>query len=323
MGKTHLKEMSLGDHIEELRARVIRGLLFLALTIGVTLFFQDQLMWIVVQPHARTMEKVVMSRPKDPHLEHLSHLAQTLQKNFLDSKKDKKSLHLSKKEQHLAKAIVDVVHYLEWQEKKLQKSATKLKILKYQSGFMAYLKVCFIVGLFFGAPFFLYQLWLFVEAGLYDHEKKYVKIFAPVSFISFFVGVAFGYFVLIPIGLQYLSTFASPEIAENFISIDWYLSLFFALTIALGVLFELPLFMLFLSKLGIFTWKTYFEQWKYWILISTILGAVLTPPDPVTQILMATPMVFLYGFGILLSYLFGTSNKAEEYETPFPFEDTF
>lgn len=302
-------EMSLGDHIEELRTRVIHGIFFLTLSVMVTLFFQDPLMKIVVAPHAETMESIVKGRPADTRLTALEETLRDLSKIPPKTPQEKLT----------RQALEETVKYIKGQEEKIQKSATKLKIMKYQSGFIAYLKVCFIVGIFFGTPFLLYQIWLFAAAGLYSHEKKYILFFAPFTFIAFFAGVAFGYYVLIPLGLKYLSTFANPEIAENFISIDWYLSLFFALTIALGLIFELPLVMLFLSKIGLFDAASYLAYWKYWILISVIVGAVLTPPDPVTQVLLALPICGLYGLGVLLAYLFRSSNEENGEETE---EDT-
>ena len=296
------REMTLGEHLEELRRYVIRALYFLGGAVVVALFFQEPLMRLVVWPHTKTMRALLEEKKPEKEWVELQKLLPKLKQLSPQSEREKL----------YQKTLLLLIHHLKTQQKKWRESATKLKLLRYQSGFIAYLKVCFIVGLFFGAPFALYQLWLFVSEGLYEHEKRAIRFYAPFSYLAFFLGVAFGYFILIPVGLRYLSTFASPDIAENFISMDWYLSLFFALTIALGLLFELPLVMLLLSRLGIFEPSQYISYWKYWILLAFTLSAFLTPPDPFTQILLAFPVCGLYGVGILLAKWFGKKKEEEE-----------
>lgn len=294
MPQSEFREMSLGEHLEELRRRIIYALIFWGLAIVACLFFQDPLMRVAVWPHTKTMQRVLASQGPSQQLRTLQKWQRKLQNNPP----------LAKGEKVHHQALLAVLRYLEHQEQQIRKSALKLKILKYQSGFLAYLKVCFIVGLLLGAPFALYQIWLFVAEGLYEHEKKYLRIFAPFSYIAFFCGVAFGYFILIPLALYYLSTYADPEIAENFISLDWYLSLLFALTFVIGLVFELPLVMIFLNQLGILGFEEYWNYWRYWLLLAVISGALLTPPDPFTQMLLAIPIVSLYGVGLVFVYFF-------------------
>ncbi|RME04191.1 MAG: twin-arginine translocase subunit TatC [Planctomycetota bacterium] len=284
-----LPTMPFSDHLEELRSRIIRSLLYIVAATILCLFFQDPLMNFAIYPHKKVMEKILSKRKKNSPLQQLQSLLQHSQP------------HLSPSEQKLWQATL---HYLNYLEKRREKNASKLKIMKYQSAFLAYLKVCIIAGIFFAAPLILWEIWAFVAAGLYAHEKKALTFFSPLVLLSFLLGSWFGYHFLIPIGLEYLATFANPEIAQNFISLDWYLSLFFGLTLAIGLVFELPLVMFLLNKMGVFTTKDYLRGWRYWILISTIIGAVLTPPDPITQMLLAVPMCLLYGLGVLLSYLF-------------------
>ena len=169
--------------------------------------------------------------------------------------------------------------------------------------FFAHIKVSFIVGLILTAPFWIYQLWLFIGAGLYAREKRIIYKLAPLCFLLFLTGVVFGYLVLIPIGLDYLLTFADPTLVRNLVTIPEYLRLFTILTLLLGVAFQLPVVMLGLVKAGMATPAGMRVKRKYALVLIFILAAVFTPPDPVTQVLLATPLVALYEMGLLLAWL--------------------
>ena len=174
-----------------------------------------------------------------------------------------------------------------------------LQVLSYQEGFYAYIKLCLMTAVFLAYPVILYQIWKFVEAGLYKKERRYVRIFAPISFIAFILGVLFGYFFLIPFGLQFLIKVLGGEI-QPIITMSQYISLVTMLTLALGVVFQLPLVMLFVSRIGMLKAEDFIKWRMYSILIIFILAAVITPPDPFTQVMTALPMIILYEIGILI-----------------------
>ena len=174
-----------------------------------------------------------------------------------------------------------------------------IQVLRYEESFFCHLKVAIIAALVLTMPFFLYQMWLFVAAGLLEVEKRYLQAFFPVAVGFFSAGVLFGYFVLIPLGLKFLGSYGTPNIQVGF-TLSSYISLFFVLTFVCGVIFEMPLVMLLLTRLHIVTSDYYIKNWRYFILTAFIIAAVLTPPDVVTQLLMAGPIVFLYVSGILL-----------------------
>ncbi len=173
-----------------------------------------------------------------------------------------------------------------------------LQVLSYQEGFYAYIKLCFIASIFMAYPIIVYQIWKFVETGLYKKERRYVKIFAPVSFLAFITGVLFGYFLLIPFGLQFLIKILGPNI-QPIITMSQYISLVSLLTFALGIVFQLPLIMLFISKIGMLKAEDFIKWRLYSILIIFVLAAVITPPDPFTQVMTALPMIALYEVGII------------------------
>ncbi len=178
--------------------------------------------------------------------------------------------------------------------------STELQVLSYQEGFYAYMKLCFITAVFLSYPFVIYQIWKFVSAGLYKKEQRYVLIFLPVSYMAFVVGGLFGYFLLIPFGLQFLIGILGPGI-QPIITMKDYVSFVFMLTVALGLVFQLPLIMLLLSKIGFITPDKFIAWRKYAILVIFIIAAVVTPPDPFTQSLTAAPMIVLYELGILIA----------------------
>ncbi|MFQ5964429.1 MAG: twin-arginine translocase subunit TatC [Candidatus Scalinduaceae bacterium] len=174
-----------------------------------------------------------------------------------------------------------------------------LQVLSYQEGFYAYIKLCLITAIFMSYPIIAYQIWKFVETGLYKRERRYVKIFSPISLTAFIIGVLFGYFLLIPFGLQFLIKILGPNI-QPIITMSQYITLISLLTFALGIVFQLPLIMLFISKIGIFNAEDFVKWRMYAILIMFILAAIITPPDPFTQVMTAIPMIALYEVGILI-----------------------
>ena len=178
--------------------------------------------------------------------------------------------------------------------------STELQVLSYQEGFYAYMKLCFITAGFLAYPFIIYQIWQFVSAGLYKKEQKYVLLFLPISYAAFVVGGLFGYFLLIPFGLQFLIGILGPGI-QPIITMQQYVSFVFMLTVALGLVFQLPLIMLLLSKIRIITPDKFVAWRKYAILVIFIIAAIVTPPDPFTQIMTAIPMIVLYELGILIA----------------------
>lgn len=178
--------------------------------------------------------------------------------------------------------------------------STELQVLSYQEGFYAYMKLCFITAVFLAYPFVIYQIWQFVSAGLYKKEQRYVLLFLPVSYAAFVVGGLFGYFLLIPFGLQFLIGILGPGI-QPIITMRDYVSFVFMLTVALGLVFQLPLAMLLLSKIRFITPDKFIAWRKYAILVIFIIAAIVTPPDPFTQSMTAIPMIVLYELGILIA----------------------
>ena len=165
--------------------------------------------------------------------------------------------------------------------------------------FFVALKVSFFAGLLMAMPFILYQLWLFVAPGLYSHEKKMVLPFVIGGSVMFLIGVLFAYYIVTPFGFQFLITFGS-FLYTPLINIEDYVGFFTKIMMGFGIAFELPVFAYFLALLGLVTDRTLKDFFKYAVVIIFVLAALLTPPDILTQLLMAAPLVILYGISILI-----------------------
>jgi sec-independent protein translocase protein TatC len=167
--------------------------------------------------------------------------------------------------------------------------------------FFTYLKISFFAGLLLASPFVLYQIWKFISPGLYQKEKKYVVPFVITSTLLFVGGVCFAYFLVLPPAYKFFVDFSTDFFRPMF-TLKEYLSLTLKLLLAFGIVFEIPVFLFFMTKIGLVDSRTLARKRKYAILIIFIAAAILTPtPDAFTQILMALPMMVLYEVGILVS----------------------
>ena len=201
---------------------------------------------------------------------------------------------------------VDATKELTLALKESDNNATKAstfdgQITTHQVGgaFFVALKVSFFAGLLGALPFILYQLWLFISPGLYDNEKKMVTPFVIGGSFMFFVGVLFAYYVVTPFGFQFLITFGS-FLYTPLINIEDYVGFFAKIMMGFGIAFELPVIAYFLAILGMITDKSLKDFFKYALIMIFILSAMLTPPDVLTQMLMAGPLILLYGLSIII-----------------------
>lgn len=173
------------------------------------------------------------------------------------------------------------------------------------------MKVSLMGGLALSAPVLLYQVVMFVSPGLTSREKRYLYALLPGVMVSFAVGVTFGYYVLLPPALNFLFTFGS-DIAQPMITIGNYMNLVVTLLFWLGVSFQTPLVMFFLSKIGVVTPRALAKQRRYALVAAFIMGALITPTfDPINQSLVAVPIILLYELGIWLARLARVGRKKE------------
>lgn len=175
-------------------------------------------------------------------------------------------------------------------------------------GFFTYLKISLIAGTMLAMPVIFYQVWAFISPGLYAHEKKYILPFTVLSVVFFAGGVLFGYFVIFPFAFRFFLSFNTENITA-LPAMKEYLSFSIKLLLSFGVAFELPIFIVFLNKLGLITLEMLTKNRKYVIIGVFVVSAILTPPDVLTQILMAIPLMLLYEIGIMGVRLFGKKRE--------------
>ncbi len=180
--------------------------------------------------------------------------------------------------------------------------------------FFTYMKVAFLAGIILTSPFVLYQIWAFVAPGLYQKEKKYVIPFVLGGSLFFALGVFFGYYVTIPIGFKFLLGYATDFI-KPMPTMKEYLSFSIKFLLIFGLVFEFPVVLVLLSRIGVVNAKTLARQRKYAILLIFVFAAVMTPPDIISQVLMALPLMGLYELGIFLSKIFGKKSPSVSSES--------
>lgn len=177
-----------------------------------------------------------------------------------------------------------------------------IQSLQVQSMFLIKWFISFASGFIMALPYLIYQFWKFVAPGLKINEKRFALPFVFFAFTSFISGVVFGYFVLVPFSLEFFSGIAAPHVENNF-SIQYYFSFITWLLIGAGVIFQLPVVSLVLSTIGILTPAFMRHYRRHSIVVILILSSFITPPDPVSMLIMSFPLVLLYETSIGVSWL--------------------
>ena len=174
--------------------------------------------------------------------------------------------------------------------------------------FLVYIKTALVAGLLLAAPYVFYQIYLLVAPGYYQKQKKNITLFVLCSTVLFVGGSLFGYFVVFPHGFKFFLAFSNDSL-RALPSVKQYFSLAVKLLFAFGFVFELPVAAFFLSRMGVVTADFLKEKRRYAILLIFIIAAFLTPPDVISQFMMALPLVVLYEFSILIARIAGKKKK--------------
>ena len=178
--------------------------------------------------------------------------------------------------------------------------------------FFAYFGTVLAVGLLLSTPVVLYQVWAFVEPGLYKHEKEGLRFIAAFATFFFVLGVAFGYLILTPLALQFFANFQISDQIINEFDITRYFSMVLMWTFGAGALFELPVVVYFLARLGVVTVQKLRAARKYALIVILIIAAFFTPPDPLSQFIMAVPLLGLYECSIGITAVVERKRRREE-----------
>ena len=167
--------------------------------------------------------------------------------------------------------------------------------------FSAHIWISITAGFIISFPYVIYQFWSFISPGLYQNEKKNARGFIFISSLLFFIGVLFGYYIVTPLSINFLGSYiVSNEITNEF-DLDSYVGLIRASVIASGIIFELPIIIYFLTKIGLVTPEIMVKYRKFALVIVLVLSAIITPPDIASQIIVAIPIVILYQISIYIS----------------------
>ena len=255
------KKMSLVGHLDELRRRLI--LCFIAAFVGLAAAYYCYDPWIF---------------------------------NFLKGPLDA----LSGKSDNPFVFANPLLRFLKSVQGEAQGLDLKLHFIGPMEGFMMKIKASFFAGVIAVSHFILYQVWGFVSGGLTRKERRAVRLFLPVSLVLFLCGILVAYFVMVPVALYFLVVVGGKGLEPTLI-MSKYVSLLVLCALAFGVIFEMPLVIFFLTKLGIVSPDLLIKKRKYAILLMFIVAAVLTPPDIITQVMMALPMMALYEVSIWIA----------------------
>ena len=251
MGDTNKKHdplnstMSLGDHLEELRTRLILVLLGLVIGTVICLCFGTRIITFIQRPYTELM-------PDHP-----------------------------------------------------------LSVLAPSDAFIGYMKISLIAGLVISSPWVFYQLWMFVVAGLYVTEKRYVRLAVPFSTALFVTGALFFIYVVAPISLAFFLKFGDIIGVSSIWTFQKYVSFVTVLMLVFGVAFQTPIAIFFLNKTGLVSLQALRRSRKYVLLGVFVVAAMATPPDVISQVTLAVPLYFLFELGILLSYFTGRKRKSQ------------
>jgi len=317
MGDTHKKNdpidctMSLGDHLEELRARLILAILGLAIGAVVSLIFGKSIILFIEKPYLDVMKKRAQeteSTQRQTEAEaFVGVVFETLGTALAtDANAPKLDPNYVTFFHQVFEDAVKVWTDPSDPNNTMQVPPEKgLQVLKPAEGFVSYMKISLISGLILTCPWVFYQLWMFVGAGLYPHERQYVKTAVPFSAVLFVVGALFFLFVVAPLSLKFFLIFDDLlKVASNW-TLQGYISFVTMLMLVFGLAFQMPIAIFILARTGLVAVTSLRGVRKYVFLSVFFVAAMVTPPDVISQVTLAFPLYALFELGILLASLVG------------------
>lgn len=166
---------------------------------------------------------------------------------------------------------------------------------------LIYMQVAIFGGVVLSIPNIIYQIWKFISPGLYPRERRYISAIVVFTSLCFLIGVTFAYLFILPAALKFFVDFGTSAI-DNIISVEYYFDFIITMMLGAGLVFELPMLSFFLSRLGILSPKLMRKYWRHAMVVSAFVAALISPgPDPVSMLMMAIPLVFLYEISIWIS----------------------
>jgi len=278
-------DMAFLDHLEELRWRILRSLIAILLGAIVCFALSDGVMKLLIKPY----EEAVLSLENQRSPGVVSAI-QSLVSGWLG---------LPQEEQSTAADVSEIP------------PARRLQALRPMTYFFINLQIAFMSGFVLALPYMLLQIWQFVAPGLLRTEKRLALPILSLSVLCFAIGALIAYLLVLPMGLRFFLALEPPDMTSQW-SADEYISFVLRLIFGFGIVFEMPVMALFLSKVGVLTAETMRRIRRYAIVVIFILAAIITPPDPVSQLMMALPLLLLYELSIWICKVTARDRKASK-----------
>ena len=304
-----LTSMSLGDHLEELRARLIRALLALAIGIIVCFSMGKYIIRFIQEPYDSVMTSYTEKKYSDPNNLPVT-LAQVVLTNLMEG------FATDPNAPNVDPNLVEYARHVyantlrNWDGTSAVVAGlntTRLMSLGPSDALLSYMKIAFIAGLILTAPWVFYQLWMFVAAGLYTHEQKCVRTAVPFSAGLFILGALFFLFIVAPLTLRFFLAFGDLIGVTCNWTFQKYISFVTTLMLVFGLAFQTPIAILILNRTGLVEVQVLKAHRKYVLLGTFVIAAMATPPDPLSQVSLAVPLYGLYELGVVLCIVFNRS----------------
>ncbi len=315
--------MSLGDHLEELRARLILALVGLFIGTMISFTFGKFIIRLIEKPYVNVMTHYANKHVNDVNVAGATSFVELLSNNLVEAlESDPNAPDLD------AKTIRFMQRLYEKTEEQWQADAPstpwafsntqvpRLQILAPADGFVGFMKISMICGLVLSAPWVFYQLWMFVAAGLYEHERRAVQMAVPFSAGLFITGALFFLFIVAPLSLKFFLGFGDLIGVSCHWTFQKYISFITVLMLVFGIAFQTPIAIYILNRTGLVLVESLRSSRKFVIFSIFVIAAMATPPDVVSQVTLALPLYGLYEIGIILCVLFNKpANQASSLES--------
>ena len=346
--------MSFGEHLEVLRIHLWKAIIGLVICVTFSLFFGDKIILIIRGPIDRALvgyavtddlkkgysfeeawkdfqayfpaifgvdeaaaEEAAKKAAVEAEAEEVdpSKIKVTIRAEELAKALREAEIHLGIDEADADKTVRLTIQAPEFANiERLLTNSRQTVALNVQEAFLTYLKVAFVSGFVIASPWIFYQVWLFVAAGLYPHERRYVYFYLPLSLTLFAVGAVFCFYAVFPFVLDFLLGFNKMMGVQPQIRLSEWISFAIMLPVMFGLSFQLPLVMLFMERISIFEAKDYRERRRMAILIISIVSMLMTPADPMSMVMMMIPLIVLYELGIFMCSVRSTAKTPFEAE---------
>ena len=312
--------MSLGDHLEELRGRLVLALTGLLIGTGICLLFGTRIIKFIEKPYTKVFQA------SDSKLKIEEQTINIVKELFDNARRkliaDPNTPEIEPETEEFVQkfcteaflTLFNDPNYTAIRPSGNQISPERrLQILSPAAGIISYIKIALMAGLILSSPWVFYHIWMFVAAGLYAHEKKYVHTAVPFSATLFVAGALFFLFVVAPLTLGFLVKFNEGvlDARSNFTFAD-YISFVTMLMLVFGIAFQTPIAIFFLNRTGLVSIKALRKSRKFVLLAIFVVAAMATPPDVISQVTLAIPLYLLFELGIILSVFSQRRRKAQD-----------